>query len=518
MNLPAIIERELRVLGRKRSVYAVRVLFTAAILLTWAFCRGILSLSPADVLVVMSVVALILFGFGAAIAPSDAIGSERRNRTLGLLLLTPLRPLEVLFGKLFTCISQYLLCLAAILPVLALPLLGGGVEGSAVVRHFLGILVVSLLGMSIGLFASVLFRRAGDSASFSFATMLSLFLVPFFGVILIDSFSSLRGVGFLWMGPLHLALHDTGLSARYGSWTLDMIIVLCLCSGFLLSASVLFSRLWHRERRAFTEGKAGVDPRECRFVPIGDRENPCRVLRRRIGFLHPVCSGLVLLLSAAFALSVFVEGPHREGNLAFSYLVGFVLLPMVYWRCSLEAPAPVGRLRQSGMLDLIRTTPLSRRTLHSGLALMGRAPLLWNGFLLIGWNLALLAALQVLKEDDWYAPGMVAEFLIPMHLGALATIPVELLCLGAAGLWWGMSNERPLRVSAILFLSHAVLCAVLFLIPSSFSGEALVSSPFPVVVAWHVFRAVFSILILFWCRHRTRGRITQWPLRFPPPG
>ena len=260
MNLLAIFERELRVLGRKRSVYAVRTLFTAAILLTWACCRGFGDFTPAGVLIAMSIVGLILFGFGAAIAPSDAIGSERRNRTLGLLLLTPLRPLEVLFGKLFTCISQYLLCLAAILPVLALPLLGGGVEGSAVVRHFIGILAVSLLGMSVGLFASVLFRRAGASASLSFATMLLLFLVPFLGAILLDAYRN--SSGFLWMGPLHLAFHDTGLPARYGSWSLSLTIVLGLGLGFLLPATVLFPRLWHRERRANIEGKAGADPRE----------------------------------------------------------------------------------------------------------------------------------------------------------------------------------------------------------------------------------------------------------------
>ena len=232
---------------------------------------------------------------------------------------------------------------------------------------------------------------------------------------------------------------------------------------------------------------------------------------RNIAFSYLVGFVLLLLSSKSLTTEAFA--------MAFSYLVGFVLLPMVYWRWSLESPSSVVRLQQSGMLDLIRSTPLPHRTLHSGLTFPGRAPLLWNGFLLVGWNLFLLIAhLSLLEAHDRSAFGLRSRFWIPLHLGALATIPIEILSLEAAGLWWGLRTERPLKVSVILFLSYAVAPAILFVLALIAAVEAGMSSPFPVVVSWHLYRAVFSASVLHWCRSRTRRWITRGALSSPLPG
>ena len=327
------------------------------------------------------------------------------------------------------------------------------------VRHFLGILAVLFPGMSVGLFASVLCRRAGASASISFATVLLLFLVPFSRAILLDTSRGLQGVDHLRMGPLHLALHDIGLPAAYGNRSLSPTIVLGL--GFLLSVAVLFPRLWRRERRANTVERAPEGFRERRFAPIGDRENPFSSLGNRIGRLHPTVSGLVLLLSAAFALGVFLVESDQGRCMVLSYLFGTILLLAVHWKISLEVPFPVSCLRQSGMLDLIRSTPLSHHSLHSGLVLPVGYPLLRNGFLLLSRNLVLLTAVTG-NRSELSDHGVPTEFLIILHPGTRLILPVELLSLGIAGMWWGLRTGSPLRIPVILFLSHAVVPAVLF--------------------------------------------------------
>ena len=528
MNILAIMMRELRVLSRRRSSWTVRTLFTAAILSTWALCRDF---TPAGDLIALSIVAMSLFGPGAAIASSDVISSERRNRTLGLLLLTPLRSPEVIFGKLAACISQYLLFLAAVLPVFALPLLGGGVEGAAVIRQILGLLAASLLGMSIGLAASVLCRRAVASATLSFSAVLLLFLAPLFaaqfiddfpGVLVvpspsgalplfaarfIDDFPSLRNVDFFWMGPLFLPLHEFGgAHPRFGSWPLNLAIVLGLALGFLLAAAVLFSLIWRWERRAVGAERRRPDPREGPSRPIGDGENPLRALRCPVGLVHPVFTAHLLLAFAGSVLLMFAAGDYWEGYLAFSYLAGAVLLAAAYWRISLEAPSPIGRLQRSGMLELVSTTPVPRPSLHAGLALLARAPLRWNGFLILCVNFALLMALLFNEKS-------VVEYLIPLHLGALVLLPLDLASLRAAGTWLGLRSGSTLKAATILFLSHVVAPAILLPIALIAAEDAGMRSPFPVVSAWFLCRALFHAAVLLWCR----GRARRWIVRGSAP-
>ena len=502
--------RELRVLSRRRSTWTERALLTAVILLTWACFRNLWGFGHREILVSTSFAALLIFGFGAAVASSDAISSERRNHTLGLLLLTPLRYWEVLLGKLAACISRYFFCLVAILPVLALPFLGGGVEGAAVIRHFLGLLAISLLGMSIGLASSVLCRRASAAASLSLALMLFLFLAPLIGAGLIHILGIRHLFGFVWAGPLYLPLHDTRLHAVYGTWPLNLSVILGLGLGFLLLASALFSLVWRRERRA-EGGKAEGKSRTRRFVPIRDGVNPFLLFRRPAGFAYLAGNGLVLMLSTTPLLADFSSDTFQN-HLGLSYLTGLIPIAAAYWICSLEAILPTSRLQRTGMIELIRTAPLSRRTLRSGLALPARAALLRNGFLILCWNLALLLALLAIAPTvDLH--GVIAFTLIPMHVAALVVLPIELTSLRAAGLWLGLRAARPLAASAILFLFHAVppaLPMILFIAGYTNTGFLQTmnfAQPVVYPLAFYtliLFRVLLPIAILAWSRRSVR--------------
>ncbi|MEI6343356.1 MAG: ABC transporter permease subunit [Verrucomicrobiota bacterium] len=111
--------------------------------------------------VVFLTMAWLLMAYAMMAGPlhtADALGREKRDGTLGLLFLTDLTALDIIAGKLAATATRSVYGVIAVMPVLALPVMLGGVSGGQVARAALAILVTLLLSLSIGLMASVLAR------------------------------------------------------------------------------------------------------------------------------------------------------------------------------------------------------------------------------------------------------------------------------------------------------------------------------------------------------------------------
>ena len=262
MNLLPILVREMRALCRKRGTYATRIALAIPVLLVWGLFALIPEVRGDSVLAIQAVVCQIFFAFGAALGASDAISSERRGGTLGLLLLTPLRSYQVLLGKLLTRISQFLLCLWAVVPILALPLLARGVGPSDVAKVIAGILAGCLLGMAIGLFASVICRSAFASACLSFAALLGCYLLPILIVGTLGSMGYFSPVpDFIWLGPIAVTHNVPG---EFGSLTLNLSILggLALLLLLLSMLLLLFLRVDAREEGGWNHSWQEVRPQD----------------------------------------------------------------------------------------------------------------------------------------------------------------------------------------------------------------------------------------------------------------
>jgi ABC-type transport system involved in multi-copper enzyme maturation permease subunit len=140
---------------------------------------------------------------------ADCIAREKREGTAGLLFLTPLTPLEVVVAKVIVHALRALGFLCGLAPVLAVPLLVGGVTG-ADVRAALAIQVSALaLALGCGLLASALATRRGQATTLAIAISLTVAL----------AFSSVAGLKILWA----LALGSlTGANADGYLWDLLM--------------------------------------------------------------------------------------------------------------------------------------------------------------------------------------------------------------------------------------------------------------------------------------------------------
>ena len=180
IHLP-IVERELRVASRRGLTYWSRSGFgcLAVALTLWAvWMREVGAAGTAagrETFRTLSFVALVSAATTALRLTAPSIAGEKREGTLGLLFLTDLRPHDVVFGKLAVTSLATLYRFLAIVPVLGIPILLGGVTAGDLARLTLVLLNLMFLAAAVGLFASTL--TVDEQGASGLATLLMLFVM-----------------------------------------------------------------------------------------------------------------------------------------------------------------------------------------------------------------------------------------------------------------------------------------------------------------------------------------------------
>ena len=166
MNLLPIVERELRSAAHKATSYWVRpcvallaFVASSASLLTPRFGRFGLSQMGPELLGWLSALGFLYCLLAGLHFTADCLSEERREGTLGLLLLTELSPLDVVLGKLTATSLNAFYGLVAFFPMLALPVLLGGVTGSGIGKLTLVLTNTVFFSLATGMMASAVSHR-----------------------------------------------------------------------------------------------------------------------------------------------------------------------------------------------------------------------------------------------------------------------------------------------------------------------------------------------------------------------
>ena len=186
MTILPLIERELRIRARSRAVYWTRF---AVALVGMLLCLRALSLysglpgqTQAMLVGHMAFQSIVMAAFilccWAGLLTVDGISRERREGTLGLLWLTGVKALDVLLGNFGAAGLTCLCALVAILPVIMLPVLAGGVTGGEAFRTMLVLFDTMLLSLAAGLWASAGARGWFKSARSAVLLLLLLIVLP----------------------------------------------------------------------------------------------------------------------------------------------------------------------------------------------------------------------------------------------------------------------------------------------------------------------------------------------------
>jgi hypothetical protein len=426
MTLPPLVERGLRVAARSGATHWLRlgaavvaILCSASALLTLALGR----LGPGDDgAALFHLLAWLAWGFclfEGVRQTADCLSRERREGTLGLLLLTDLKGWEILLGKLAVAALHTLQAVLAMVPVLGVPLLLGGVTGGEVLRVAVALCVSLALTLAAGGLVSSLVEDA--TQAWLGATILAGLFGLASGVLLYRAFAAQWALA---VQPFWFLL---GLC---GVLTLVLTAIACRTvraaspteettgESFALPVAEDFSTPPPRVR----------DPAEAEWLAA----NPALWLARRgdngAVMLLAVVGGFFVLLGVASALAG--ERPPAVACLLAVYGLAAVL---VTW----EACWRMAELRRSGVMELLKTTPLPLATVvngfKAGLQQRFKRPLL----VILGVQMLLPLGLGFTSSPD------VGIALIVGLAAGNAWLVAELFALANAGLYFGFRYGNP---------------------------------------------------------------------------
>src|SRR5215831_14673530 len=131
MTLLPIVTRELRVAARRSGTYWQRAGAAVGVILVGAWLYLVMeSQSPKQLSTylfgALTAGALFYALVSGLRATADCLSVEKREGTLGLLFLTDLKGYDVILGKLAATSLNAFYSVVAVVPVLAIPLLMGG--------------------------------------------------------------------------------------------------------------------------------------------------------------------------------------------------------------------------------------------------------------------------------------------------------------------------------------------------------------------------------------------------------
>ena len=188
-----IFDKELRVSSRRRRNYVLRFAYlaflTTFLALVWIETMGYAGSALENVSRMAEagkaiVTYTVWFQFCvtqivAAIMLSTSISDEIYNRTLGLLMTTPINSFQIVMGKLLSRLLQLTLLLAISLPLLAIVRVFGGVPWSYVISSLCITLATIIFVGSLSMFFSIFTRKAYVVIILTCLTIATLFaLLP----------------------------------------------------------------------------------------------------------------------------------------------------------------------------------------------------------------------------------------------------------------------------------------------------------------------------------------------------
>jgi hypothetical protein len=375
MSFLPIAERELRVAARKRGTPWIRMLSALVALLigagflfmSAAFGAGTARFGPAlfATLTWLALAASLSFGL---FFTADSLSEEKREGTLGFLFLTDLRGYDVVTGKLLATSLRGFYAVLALLPILALTLVMGGVTGLQFSKTALALINALFCSLTWGLLASALCR---DSQRAMAATLV-LLLVFCAGGPLLDSvcgiwFGPGFGPVFSLSSPVYV-FWGAGAWGRTGYWHGLLTSDLLAWAGFAGSCW-LAPRTWQDRR--------GTRKIPALFVTSWVRRGAGNK-RRRSGLLeqNPVLwlavrerwqSFLIWILAAALICAFVIINARlpRASWIIWTQIGGLIMLVLYFWTASHACRLFVDA-RRSGILELLLVTPLPGREIVSG--------------------------------------------------------------------------------------------------------------------------------------------------------
>lgn len=496
MRFLTVADRELRSAARQKATYRTRwltatIFFGLLLWLMWVFGGFTNQRASVEVFQVFSVLTLLYCVFLGTARTADCISGERREGTLGLLFLTNLNSAEIIGGKLCSTALASVYGFMAIFPMLALPLLMGGITFGFFAKTVVGLLNGILFSLSAGFLASVICKRQ----YVAIATALGAAIAFGGGSLLVaaaaDSYPPTKFFA-EWIAicsPLYALVAADG-TRPFGPnhfWLSAAIVAGMSFSGLCL-ATVLLAFSWRDRVRSFAKPTLAFWNKADRQVSRSSVSLRRRLLsinpffwlsaRQRVSAPAFMCAVVgITLVTEYVAAPFFGRAMGGGGNASlvlghlFSWLwAGLGIHALALYYAAMTASQRLAEDKQAGALELILCTPITEREISRGLwlgfwrkmtapaliAIAAHIFFLWQVMVMATldppgqgqlppgitpWQLFWASLLD--KPLQGYALDWVFGFLIRI---ALLTLVIFALCwptLGWVGRWLGLRMKHP---------------------------------------------------------------------------
>ncbi len=504
--------------SRRRSTYWLRTGATLAVIFlgTWLFLLmkdeppRELSTYLFGTLTGGAVLYALLSGVRAT---ADCLSEEKREGTLGLLFLTDLKGYDVVLGKLAANSVNAIYSVVAVVPVLAIPLLMGGLTPGEFGRMALVALNSLFFSLALGLGISALSRSAQKAMVATLLVVLAFTALLPACVEFAVSLGKLRGVASALLLPspgfsYYLAWDASyRLQARFFWYS-----VLCLHLagwGCLVLASIVAPRAWQdkpagaetlkwRERwRLWTFGSL-AERRAFRQQLLSQNAFFWLAARARLtpalvwGFLGLVACGWVWGLARH-------RGDWLNSGVYIITALGLNLV-LKLWFTS-QATGRLAEDRKAGTLELLLSTPLTvEEILHGQLLSLLRQ--------------FLGPVLVVLGAECLFLMGTLAEpsitdraFWVLLWMAGMLMLIADLAALYWVGMWQGLTAKHVGRATTgslgrILVVPWITYVVVIMVLMSAGAGRGLEASPAFFVVLWLILGLVADFAFAGQARHK----------------
>ncbi|HEX3798401.1 MAG TPA: ABC transporter permease subunit [Verrucomicrobiae bacterium] len=444
-----IVERELRVAARRGATFVWRSLMALC-----AIGIGIIvflaNFNQPDTVVGyaiftgLAVLALVYCLFAGRLSTADCLSEEKREGTLGLLFLTDLTGNDVVLGKLAATSLNAFYGLLALFPVLALPLLMGGVAYTEFTRLVLVLLDTFLFSLAIGMFASSLTRDLRHAMAVNFAMLLALTLViPCIGAAIAAWWHVIINP-FGYTSPIYcfvLVFDRFYKPTPYNFW-FSLFIIHGITWWLLYQAGRIVPHSWQDAPKPKPVTAKNKAPRQgwwhkWSYGPVEKLPAHRKKLldvnaffwlssRARLKPMH-VWVFLFLLGAWYFFLHITADGIVDD---ALDLMAALLLTTTLKLWLALEAGQQLARDKKSGALELLLSTPLNEHDIVRGQMLALRRQFFFPTIAVLILDLVLMyGALSFNKQHPDPQLGYI-------WMGSILMVPIDLIALS----WFGMAS------------------------------------------------------------------------------
>lgn len=233
-----IAKRELTSYFDSLIAYVMIVIFLGMSgFFTWLFGSSIFLINQASLQVFFSISYWTLFFFIPAIT-MRSLAEENKSGTIEFLSTKPVSDREIVTGKFLAILILVAIALVCTLPYYITVSMLGNIDNGATVGGYLGLLLMSSMYISIGIFASSL--TSNQIVAFLLALFIGIFFQILFDVMATSFTGTVGGVfDFLSSRTHYESLSRGVLDSRDLLYYFSFIV-----AGLLLSETMLSKRNW----------------------------------------------------------------------------------------------------------------------------------------------------------------------------------------------------------------------------------------------------------------------------------